>query len=127
MNLLNERESKIVLNYGFHAVDSGFQIPRFRIPRANISGIRECLFPCKGRLNGHFRDTLTILFLPTYDIHLEQILWPPLLLFTGKDMCLNQDHIILFFFLSNRYCSLLELHFHLGFRRSGEPYISLKE
>ena len=111
MNLLNERESKIVLNYGFHAVDSGFQIPGFRIPRAKISGIRECLFPYKGRLNGHFRDTLTILFLPTY----------------GKDMCLNQDHIILFFFLSNRYCSLLELHFHLGFRRSGEPYISLKE
>ena len=36
---------------------------------------------------------------------------------------------IVFFFLSHRvqYCSLLELHFKLGFKRSGEPYISLKE
>ena len=41
----------------------------------------------------------SLYILPTYDIHLEQILCSPLLLFTSEDMCLNQDHIYYFLFV----------------------------
>ena len=53
-------ESNRYYDSGFLKLYSLFQIPGFRIPQAKISGIRECLFPYKGWLNGHFRDTFTL-------------------------------------------------------------------